>query len=119
MKIGATGEGIRSSEEMAWDMDDLEIEVCKVKQPPCLSAIEVLGLTEVRQVLVICEYLNGERGAMEVVSPGVQGADDCEEFPVVDVVISFSGDERLGKVGAGVPIAIGVCLEEDGARGVL
>ena len=109
------GKGIRLSKESAWDMDDLEIEVCKVEQPPRLSAIEVLGLTEVHQILMICEHLNGKRGAVEVVSPGLQGADDCEKFPVIDVIIAFGGDERLGKVGARVPVAIGVGLEEDGA----
>ena len=103
-------EGIRSGEKTAWDMDDLEIEVCKVEQPACLAAVEVLCLTEVRQVLVVGEDLDGEWGSVEIMSPRLQGADDCEEFPVIDVIIAFSGDERLGKVGAGVPITIGVSL---------
>ena len=34
----------------------------------------------------------------------------------MNVVVLFSWDERLGEVGAGVPIAVGVGLEEDGAR---
>ena len=83
-----------------------------------MPAIEILGLTEVRQVLVVCEDLYGEWGSVEVMSPGLQGADDGKELPVVDVVVSFCGDEQLGEVGAGVPIAISVSLEENSARGV-
>ena len=41
-------------------------------------AVEVLGLIEVCQVLVICKDLDGEGGAMEVVSPALQGVDDGE-----------------------------------------
>ena len=39
MEAEAVGEGIRSSEEMAQDMDDLEIKVSKVKQPSYLVVI--------------------------------------------------------------------------------
>ena len=93
VEVRAAGEGVRSGKETAWDMDDLEIKIHKIEQSLCLVAVEILGLTEVRQVFVICEHLNGERGAMEVVPPGLQGMDDCEEFPVIDVVIAFGGNE--------------------------
>ena len=95
MKVWAAGEGVRSGKEAAWDMNDLEIEVRTIEQPPCLAAVEVLCLTEVRQVLVVCESLDGERGAMEVMPPRFQSADDCEEFVVVDVVVPFCRNERL------------------------
>ena len=87
------GEGIRSGEETAWDMDDFEVKIGKVEQPSRLTTIEVLYLTEVRQVLVICEDLNGERGTVEVMSPRLQGMDDGKELPVVDVIIAFCWDE--------------------------
>ena len=51
-------------------------------------------------------------------SPGLQGTDDCKEFSVIDVIVTFCWDERLREIRAGVPIAIGVGLEEDGARGI-
>ena len=78
--------------------------------------VDVLGLMEVYQVLVICEDLDREGGTMEIMSPGFQGVDDGKELSVIDVIIAFCWDERLGEVGAGVPIAIGVGLEEDGQR---
>ena len=47
-----------------------------------------------------------EGRAMEVVSPGFKGTDDGKEFAIVNIIVSFCLRERLGKVGAGVPIPI-------------
>ena len=74
-------------------MDHLEVKVGEVDEPLCLSAIERLGLAEVGEVFVVCENLYRERRAVEVVTPGFQGADDCEEFSVIDVIVSFSRRE--------------------------
>ena len=52
-------------------MDDFQVKVGKVEQSLGLVAIEVLGLTEVCQVLVVSESLDREEGAMGVVSPGL------------------------------------------------
>ena len=60
--------------------------------------VKALGLTEVYQVLVVNEDLDRERGAVEVVSLGLQGTDDGKEFLVIDVVIFFCWDERLREV---------------------
>ena len=59
----------------------------------CLAMIEILCLTEVRQVLMICEDLDGEGGAMEIMSPRLQSADDGKELPIIDIVIPFCRDE--------------------------
>ena len=93
VEVRAAGKGIGSGEETAWDMDDPEIEICEVEQPSCLVTVEVLGLTEVCQVLVICKDLDRKRGTMEVMPPGLQGVDDGEEFPVIDVVVLLCGDK--------------------------
>ena len=114
MKIRAAGEGVRSSKEVAWDVDDFQIKVRKVEQPSSLATVEVLCLTEIRQVLVISEDLYGERGTVEVIPPGLQGLDDGEKLPVVDVIVSFCRDKRLREVGTGVPITVGIGLEKDG-----
>ena len=55
---------------------------------------------------MISEDLDREGGAMEVVSEGFKSANNSEEFAVVDVVVSFCLRERLGEVGARVPISI-------------
>jgi len=46
-------------------------------------------LSEVGKVFVVSEDLNWERRAMEVVSPGFEGADDSKEFTIIDIVVSF------------------------------
>ena len=60
-----------------------------------LATIEVLCLTNVCQVLVVSEDLDGEGGTMEIMSPGFQGTNDGKELSVVDVVVAFCWDEQL------------------------
>ena len=93
VEVRVVGEGIRTGQEMSWDIDDFEVKISKVEQPSCLMTIEVLRLMEVHQVLVIYKDLDREEGAMEIMSLGFQGADDCKEFSVVDIVVSFHRDE--------------------------
>ena len=50
---------------------------------------------------------------MKVVVPRFQGTDDCKEFSIVDVIVPLGKGERLGKVGAWMPITIRIGLEED------
>ena len=56
---------------------------------------------------------------MEVMPPRLQSTDDGKKLLIIDVIILFCWDERLREIGAGMPITIGVGLEEDGAQGVL
>ena len=46
-------------------------------------------MAEVGEVFVISENLHQERGAVKVVALGSQGANDCEEFAVVDIIVPF------------------------------
>ena len=73
-----------------------------------------MGLAEVGKIFVVGEDLHREGGTMEVVMPRLQGADNSEKFAIIDIVIPFGGGEGLQQVGAWVPIAVGVGLEEDG-----
>ena len=87
-------------------MSHVEVEVGKVKKPAGLAAIQRLRLSEVCEIFMVSEDLDWEGGAMEVVAPRFQGANDGKEFTVIDVVIPFCGGERLREVGTGVPIAV-------------
>ena len=42
---------------------------------------------------MIGKDLHWERRAMKIVAPGFQGVNDCEEFTVVDVIISLGRRE--------------------------
>ena len=74
-------------------MDHSQIKVGKVDEPAGLSSVEVLGGTEVGEVFVVGEDLDGEGGSMEVVSPRFQGTDDSEEFSVINVIVSLGWGE--------------------------
>ena len=87
------GKGIRASEKLAGYVDHFEVKVSEVNKPTCLAVVRRLELTEISQVLVVGEDLYWEGGTMKIVAPGFQGANNGEEFPVVDVVVSFSGGE--------------------------
>ena len=87
-------------------MDHLQIEVREIQEPTSLSAIQGLGLSEVGEVFVVSKDLDWERGAVKVVSPGFERADDGKEFAVIDVIVSFCLRERLGEVGTRVPVSI-------------
>ena len=79
-----------------------------------MSTIKHLKLAEIGEILVIHEDLDWKGRTIEVVLPRFQGTDDGEEFTVVDVIVSFGRRERLGEIGAWMPIPIGVGLKEDG-----
>ena len=113
------GEGIRSSKKAAWDVDDFEIKISEVKQPLCLVMVGVLCLMEVHQVLVVSDDLDVKGGSVEVMPLRLQSIDDGKELPIVDVIVLFCWDERLGEVGIGVPVPVQVSLEEDSAGGIL
>ena len=87
-------------------MDHFQIKVSEVDEPTGLSSVEGLGGTEVGEIFMVSEDLYRERGPVEVVLPQLQGTDDGKEFPVIDVIVSFSWGERLGKVGTGMPFAV-------------
>ena len=72
----------------------------------CLLTIKDLRGVEVGEIFVVSKDLYGEWESMEIVLPGFQGSDDSEEFPVIDIVVLFGRGEGLGKVGAGMSIAI-------------
>ena len=55
---------------------------------------------------MIGENLDGEGGAVEVMSLGFEGMDDCQEFLVIDIIVLFCWGEGLREVRIGIPFAI-------------
>ena len=54
-----------------------------------------MGLAEIGEVFVVGEDLYGEGGAVEIVAPGFQGANNGEKLSVINIVITFGGGEGL------------------------
>lgn len=62
---------------------------------------------------MIGEQGDGVTGALEVVTPVVQGVDNSKQFAIINVVVTFHGREGLGQVCAGMEISIIILLHED------
>ena len=69
------------------------------------------GVFEVGQVLVISDDGDWMGGTLNVLSPFGESKDDCEEFPVIDIVVSVGRKESMREVCARVEITIGISLE--------
>ena len=117
--VGAARESVWGTEVFSWDVGKVEIKLRDVEKPASLATVEFLGLSEIGEVFMVSEDLDWGGGSKEIVSPGVQGSHDCEEFSVIDIIVSFGWSERLGEVGTGVPVTVGVGLKEYSSRGVL
>ena len=109
-EVGSAREGVRASKEFSGDMDHLQVEIGEVNKPARL------GLAEIGKIFVVSEDLHREGGTMEVVTPRLQGVNNSEKFAIIDIIIPFGGGEGLRQVGAWVPVAVGIGLEEDGTR---
>ena len=57
-EVGTAREGVRAGKDFAWNMDHFQVEVCEVDKPTGLSSVEVLGGTEVGEVLIVGEDLD-------------------------------------------------------------
>ena len=68
-EVRAAREGVRAGKEFARDVDHFQVEVREVDEPMGLSSVEVLGGTEVGEVLMVGKDLDGEGGSVEVVLP--------------------------------------------------
>ena len=68
-EVRTAREGIRAGKELSRDVDHCQMEVGEVNKPAGLSSVEVLGGTEVGEVLMVGEDLDWEGGSMEVVPP--------------------------------------------------
>ena len=54
---------------------------------------------------------------MNILAPFCESEDNRKEFAIVNIIVSFSGEKSTGEVGAGMEIAVGICLEKDSAHG--
>ena len=52
-----------------------------------------LGAGEVLQVLVVSDHIDQRGGALEVMSPVLEGLEDCQELLVMGVIIQLRGGQ--------------------------
>ena len=78
---------------------------------------KVLGLFEVSQIFMVSDYCYQVFGSSKIVLPLLQGLDNGEEFPIINVIVSLGRREGGGVISAGMEISIGVLLHEYPSRG--
>ena len=76
------------------------------------------GLLVIGEVLVVAKNSCSVRWPLDVVSPFIQCSDNCKEFSVVDVVVSFGRGKCFGDKRDGMSVTISIELHEDCTSGI-
>ena len=94
-------------------MDEVEVEILKEHHPSGLMAGQLLWLAKVCQILMVGEEGDRVVGSLEVVVPVVESVNYSEQLPSVDIIVSFSRGEGLGKIGTRMKVTVIISLHED------
>ena len=86
--------------------------------PTCLTPIELLGLSEVRQVAMVGPDLKGVLSTHQILTPVGQSIHDSKEFRIMNLIIPFGGGESFRTICNQIPFAINQ-LRQDTACGIL
>ena len=117
--VGVTRQGIGFTGFLSRDLMDGEREVREELSPAGLPIRQLGRVVEDFEILMIGENFKLMRTTFEVMSPFTKSLDDGEEFLIINVVVPFSFNERLGHEGDGVPETIRTMLGENGATSIL
>lgn len=90
----------------AWAMIEREVEARKVEGPAGLSAVELVGFSEVGGVFVINKDFKVVSGTFEVVAPFFHSTNDAQKLLVMDIVILFRWWHGQEKEHAGISLFI-------------
>ncbi len=83
-----------------------EVVLCQFCHPVGLMAVQLLGFSDILEILMICPDLKILSCSHQVVLPLIECKHNCEQFFVVNFVISFCNCEGLRQKGDWVPFAI-------------
>ena len=81
-----------------------------------MTAGEFLLCLEIGKVIVVGPYFKGVRMTLEVMTESFEGANDSEEFFVVDVVVEFGRLHGFGEESNRVPAIEEVGLFKNGTK---
>src|ERR1700753_1253033 len=113
--VRATGEAIRAPHPTPRLMMEYNIEPGEVERPPALPRVEMWGLPEVLQILVVGPDLYRVLCSLKEMPPLLERSDNGEHLLVVDFVVPLGVIEAFGEKGHWVPLLVGAQLREHGA----
>lgn len=79
--------------------------------------IEVSGLLEVGEILVISEDLDCSRRSQQIMSPSIQCFHHHKQLLIINIIVVLSGSKHLGEIDTGMPCPIYITLQENGMLG--
>jgi hypothetical protein len=97
------GEGVGLGIGLSGTVDEREVKAGEVEGPLALSSAEVLCGAPVVEVAVVSDNLERLGRSFQEVSPVLEGLNDGEHLPVVDLVIAFGLLHGGGAECDGVP----------------
>ena len=59
---------------------------------------------------MVSDYGNGVGHSLNILTPLSKGENDGKKFPVIDIIVLFSGKEGVREICTGMEVAIGIAL---------
>src|ERR1700743_3643012 len=110
--VRTTRKRIRAAHPTPGVMVEYNVEPGEVERPPGLPPVEMLGLPEVLQILVVGPDLHWVLRSLKEMPPLLKRSDNGEHLLVVDLVVPLGVVEALGEKGHWVPFLVGAQLRE-------
>src|SRR5258708_39159401 len=82
-----------------WSEADPQVELQEEFGPPGLLVGELLGGSEVFQVLVVCHCIDSGGCTFQEMSPALEGFKNCQQLLVLGFVVMFCALEHPGEEG--------------------
>src|ERR1700753_479541 len=103
---------IRAAHPTPGLMVEYNVKPGEVERPPGLPPVEMLGLPEVLQILVVGPDLHRMLRSLKEVPPLLECSDNGEHLLVVDLVVPLGIVEAFGEEGHRVPLPVGAQLRK-------
>ena len=103
--VHVAGQGVGLAHRVAWVVVEHEVGSGKVQRPLSLLLVQLLGCTEVLEVLVVHPNLKLVWGTFKVVLPLLQCMDDCQHLLVMDFIVPLNRAEAFGEESNWVPFS--------------
>lgn len=107
LPLELTGQGIRLDIVGPRTVGEGKVKPGKEEGLAGLAGIEPLGRANVFEVLVISPYQKWDLGPLQPLPPLLQLHLNRQQFPISNVIISFSWRQAKGEKGTGMELVVG------------
>src|SRR6266478_744107 len=115
----SSGESIGLLHESTRLVGEGKVEWGQVKRPSGLPTIELLSITEVGEVLMVCEDIEPFRSTFEEMLPLLQCLHDGKHLLVMDGIVPLDVCEALRHETHWMEMTVILKLRQNGAHGIV